>query len=294
MSVAFGVQNKGEVGTTASDLRQIIRYKWECTGVVGGLEVTGNSGLTYDVSQGMAICSKGETDGFVEAYYPGGASPAVPANTSSDSRIDVVWIASNDATQGDADNLVYIGVTVGTPGQGYPTSEVPDYATVVGDMLMPAGATSTSSATPTESVWNAIPYGSSLGILFNATDTTNSPDPITGGWRTYASGTIDLPTPRYVDIKRIFTLGGIGGDGSVYARVLVDGAQTIQNEVRAYTAPAIASSQYIENTVLLEAGQHTIQAQMTKGVGQVRKYWQRGMWAGQTLQLVDAGIAQVV
>lgn len=292
MSVAFGVQNQGSVGTTAAELRQIMRYKWGSAGVVGGLAVTGGRGLSYSVAAGMAVCTKGASDGFTEAYWPGGATGDVSANTSSSDRIDAVWITAHDATQGDADNLVAVGVTQGTPGQGAP--DVPGYATPIAYMLVPGGATSTSAASMSAAGAQAVPYGASLGILVNEVDTTNTSTAIPSGYRTYAAGTFTLPTARYVDIKRIFTLGGIGGDGSVYARVLVDGAQTIQNEVRAYGSPTIASSQYIENTVLLEAGQHTIQAQMTKGVGQVRKYWQRGTWAGQTLQLVDAGIAQVV
>lgn len=288
MSVAFGVQNQGSVGTTAPDLRQIIRYKWGSTGIVGGLEVTGGTGLSYSVSEGMAICSKGESDGFVEAYFPGG-SVETSSNPSSSDRIDTVWIASNDATQGDTDNLVYIGITQGIPGQGAPS--IPTYATPIADMLLPAGATSTSSASQSGGSVQAVPYGSSLGVLVSKVDTTNSASAIASGWQTYASGTFELPTARLVDIKRIFTLAGLSGDGSVYTRVLIDGAQVSYNEVRAFGSPGIASSQYFENTVELSAGTHTVQAQMTKGVSTVRKYWSANGWAGQTLQIVDAGIA---
>ena len=136
-----------------------------------------------------------------------------------------------------------------------------------------------------------MPYGSSLGVLVSKVDTTNSASAIGSGWQTYASGTFELPTARLVDIKRIFTLAGLSGDGSVYTRVLIDGAQVSYNEVRAFGSPGIASSQYFENTVELSAGTHTVQAQMTKGVSTVRKYWSANGWAGQTLQIVDAGIA---
>lgn len=291
MSVAFGVQNQGDVGTTASDLRHILASRWGSTGVVAGLAVTG-SGLAYNVAAGMAICSKGASDGMTEAWWPGGSTADVSANSSSNPRIDAVWVTSHDATQGDADNLVAVGVTQGTPAASPAVPTIPTYATLVAAMLVPAGATSTSSASTNRRGAQAVPYGASLGILVNAVDTTNTSTAIPSGYRTYASGTFTLPTARYVDIKRVFTLASLtSADASVYTRVLVDGSQVSQGEVRCYGSPTLATSQYMENTVFLAAGTHTVQAQMQKGVNTARKYWARNQWAGQTLQVVDAGIA---
>ena len=90
MSVAFGVQNQGSVGTTAAELRQIMRYKWGSAGVVGGLAVTGGSGLSYSVAAGMAVCTKGASDGFTEAPWPG-----VPCVTPTATRLSASpWVAS--------------------------------------------------------------------------------------------------------------------------------------------------------------------------------------------------------
>lgn len=291
MSVAFGVQNQGDVGTTASDLRHIIASKWGSTGIVAGLSVTG-SGLAYNVAAGMAICSKGASDGMSEAWWAGGSTADVAANSSSNPRIDAVWITSHDATQGDADNLVAVGVTQGTPAASPTVPTIPTYATLVAAMLMPAGATSTSAASVSALGAQAVPYGASLGILVDQVDTTNTATAIPSGYRTYAAGTFTLPTARYVDIKRIFTLTSLtSNDASVYTRVLVDGAQVSQGEVRCFGSPTLATSQYMENTVRLEAGTHTVQAQMQAGVRTARKYWSRNGWAGQTLQVVDAGVA---
>lgn len=291
MSVAFGVQNQGDVGTTASDLRHIVASRWGNTGVVAGLSVTG-SGLAYNVAAGMAICSKGASDGMTEAWWPGGATTDVSANSSSNPRIDAVWITSHDATQGDADNLVAVGVTQGTPAASPAVPTIPTYATLVAAMLVPAGATSTSAASVSASGAQAVPYGSSLGILVDQVDTTNTSTAIPSGYRTYAAGTFTLPTARYVDIKRVFTLASLtSADASVYTRVLVDGAQVSQGEVRCYGSPALATSQYMENTIRLAAGTHTVQAQMQAGVNTARKFWSSGGWAGQTLQVVDAGVA---
>lgn len=291
MSVAFGVQNQGDVGTTAAELRHIIASKWGSTGIVAGLSVTG-SGLAYNVAAGMAICSKGASDGMSEAWWAGGSTANVSANSSSNPRIDAVWITSHDATQGDADNLVAVGVTQGTPAASPTVPTIPIYATLVAAMLVPAGATSTSAASVSALGAQAVPYGASLGILVDQVDTTNTATAIPSGYRTYAAGTFTLPTARYVDIKRIFTLTSLtSNDASVYTRVLVDGAQVSQGEVRCFGSPTIATSQYMENTVRLEAGTHTVQAQMQAGVRTARKYWSSNGWAGQTLQVVDAGVA---
>lgn len=291
MSVAFGVQNQGDVGTTASDLRHIVASKWGSTGIVAGLSVTG-SGLAYNVAAGMAICSKGASDGMTEAWWTGGPTDDVSANSSSNPRIDAVWITSHDATQGDADNLVTVGVTQGTPAASPTVPTIPTYATLVAAMLVPAGATSTSAASVSASGAQAVPYGASLGILVDQVDTTNTATAIPSGYRTYAAGTFTLPTARYVDIKRVFTLTSLtSADASVYTRVMIDGAQVSQGEIRCYGSPTLATSQYLENTIRLEAGTHTVQAQMQKGVNTARKYWSSGGWAGQTLQVVDAGVA---
>ena len=291
MSVAFGVQNNGDVGTTASDLRHILASRWGSTGVVAGLSVTG-SGLAYQVAAGMAICSKGASDGMTEAWWPGGSTADVSANSSSNPRIDAVWVTSHDATQGDSDNLVAVGVTQGTPAASPAVPTIPTYATLVAAMLVPAGATSTSAASVSASGAQAVPYGASLGILVDQVDTTNTSTAIPSGYRTYAAGTFTLPTARYVDIKRVFTLASLtSADASVYTRVLVDGAQVSQGEVRCYGSPALATSQYMENTIRLAAGTHTVQAQMQAGVNTARKFWSSGGWAGQTLQVVDAGVA---
>lgn len=295
MSVAFGVQNNGDVGTTASDLRGMLWWKWEAVGIVNKYDlafpVTG-SGLHYDVGEGLAICARGSGYGYVEAYWPGGSTENVSANSSSNPRIDAVWVIAHDVTQGDPDNLVAVGVTQGTPAASPTAPSIPTSAILIATMLLPAGATSTSAASVQSKGEAAVPWGASLGILVDKVDTTNSSTAIASGYHTYASGTFTLPTARYVDVKRVFTLASLtSADASVYTRVLIDGAQVSQGEVRCYGSPTLATSQYMENTVFLEAGTHTVQAQMQKGVNTARKYWARNQWAGQTLQVVDAGVA---
>lgn len=290
MSVAFGVQNQGAVGTTAAELRKIIQYKWDSTGIVGGLAVKGNSNLTYNVAAGMAICSKGASDGFTEAFWPGGNTSAVSANTASNPRLDAVWITSHDVTQGDGDNLVAVGVTQGTAAATPAAPTIPTYATLIALMLVPAGATKASSASVSSRGAGAIPYGSSLGVLVDKTDTANQAV-LPASEYVYAAGTFTLPTKRQVDIKQTYTwrCQAGGADGSAYTSIFIDGTQVSACEVRA--EPNLATSQYLETSVVLEAGTHTVQGKIRRGVNgdKVQRYWSKNGWAGQHLQVVDAG-----
>lgn len=288
MATAYAVQQNGTVGTTAAELRKMLAYKWASTGIVGGLAVTGRSNLAYNVAAGMAICSKGASDGYTEAYYPGGQTPAVEANSGSNPRLDAVWVTSHDVTQGDEDNLVTIGVTQGTPAASPAAPQIPSYATLLALMLVPAGATKTSSATVSAKGASAIPYGSSLGVLVDKTDTANQAV-LPASEYNYAAGTFTLPTRRLVDIKQTFTLLCGSAQSSAYGRVLIDGEQVWQGEIHVF--PSFATSQYFECSTELEAGTHTIQAKLRRGVNgdTVKRYWSSGGWAGQHLQVVDAG-----
>lgn len=288
MATAYAVQQNGTVGTTAAELRKMLAYKWASTGIVGGLAVTGRSNLAYNVAAGMAICSKGASDGCTEAFYPGGQTPAVEANSGSNPRLDAVWVTSHDVTQGDEDNLVTIGVTQGTPAASPAAPQIPSYATLLALMLVPAGATKTSSATVSAKGASAIPYGSSLGVLVDKTDTANQ-SVLPASEYNYAAGTFTLPTRRLVDIKQTFTLLCGSAQSSAYGRVLIDGEQVWQGEIHVF--PSFATSQYFECSTELEAGTHTIQAKLRRGVNgdTVKRYWSSGGWAGQHLQVVDAG-----
>lgn len=295
MSTALGIQNNGSVGTTASDLRGIFAWEWATTGTVSrfnaGFVTTGKQ-LAYHVEEGLAIVGRGGGYGLVKAYWPGGDTPSVQANASGNPRLDAIYIEAHDVTQGDADNLVYVGVAQGTPAATPQVPAIPSGAELLQVRLMPAGASTTASSTLYQLGPKAIPFSTSMGILVNATDTTNSDADAAGtSWSSYAQGTFTLPSARIVDIKRVFTLASkTGKDASVYTRVLIDGEQVDYCEIEAHAA-ILATSQYVERTITLPAGTHTVQAQMRAGVEKARKYWSADGWAGQTLQVVDAGIA---
>ena len=63
-TVALGVSpDTNGVGVTPLVRRRIIGAQWANTGLVDGLNVTGRSDLRYNVSAGVAVCSRGDSDG---------------------------------------------------------------------------------------------------------------------------------------------------------------------------------------------------------------------------------------
>lgn len=292
MSVAFGVRQANGVGTSDTDIRHMLRYKWANTGVVGGLAVKGTSRLAYHVAEGMAICSKGDGDGYTEAYFPGGDTPEVKANEGGNPRIDVVWITAHDASQGDSDNLVTLGVTQGTPSASPVEPDIPTYAVRLGAFRMGAGAATTSGATATSGVDYAIMSGASLGILMDKTNSENGRTFSSSvEWKNVVSGTINLPTDRLLSIGITLTTGNEDGgySGSNYCHLYIDGAL-----YRAFEYPIQAgratSYFYVEN-LTLGAGRHTVSINLVSATCRWRTY-AGGTWAGQRVCVTDLGLAK--
>ena len=147
-NTAFGVaQTTDGVGCKDSDMRHILGTQWDSVGVVKGLSVVGTTSLYYTVDSGVAVCSKGSSDGKTIAYFDGANTATVAANSAGNPRIDSVYIYSNDISQGDSDNLVHIGVVSGTASATPVAPTLPTYATLLSEMLLPAGATTTANAT---------------------------------------------------------------------------------------------------------------------------------------------------
>lgn len=292
-TVAYPVQQDSSgKGCTAPTLRQIVKARWNNKGVVTGLGVTGGTSLVYNVSAGVAVCSKGSADGYTEAYYDGGATEAVAAGDASNPRIDTIWITSHDITLGDTDNSVVIGVTSGTPASSPAKPTIPTYATEIASMLVPSGASSTSGTTEASPIPYAIPYGASLGVLVDSTDTS-------GGTfstpRTSCSGSFFIPSDRVVDVFVTETCsanGGVwaNGEGSVYINLLLDGENKRSFECRAYSV--FAGSMCFHDSWVIPAGSHTVSLVIKKGgLTSWTQYYSPSNWAGQRLQIVDRGVA---
>ena len=199
--VALGVANSGTSGTTAQDFRMIAGALWQNAGIVSGLKVSGKSSMAYDVAAGVAVCTRGASDGKTLAYWPGG-SVATTANGGGNPRIDSIYLIAHDLSHGDADNAVAVGVAQGTPAATPAAPAIPTGATLIATMNVPAGATTTAQASQRESIIYAIPYGSTLGILGEVTNTANAYPGDTRPNVTYEQESVSfyLPTDRVVDI----------------------------------------------------------------------------------------------
>lgn len=168
MTTALGVSCDDDGnGVTPLTHRHIIGGFFQNTGIMDGLAVSGKSDLTYQVAAGVAVCSRGASDGKMLAYWPGGATTAVAAGDPSNPRIDVVWIRALNKPEyaADADNQVHVGVTQGVPAASPVKPTIPTDATEICRMLLPAGATATNAATMMGDASYALPYGATLGVL---------------------------------------------------------------------------------------------------------------------------------
>lgn len=298
MSTALGVDNivnsdASVTGTDALQLRNIIKSRFDNTGKKTGLTVTGRSDLKYNVSSGVAVCSRGTSDGYTEAYWAGGTTDAVSAGDASNPRIDLIYILPHDPTQGDSDNQVVVGVVQGTPAASPTKPSTPSGAVALAAMRVPSGATSTASAINILNVDYAIPYGSSLGILSDKTFTSNQY--ITGNC-TMTRDTIYIPTDRAVEFHITVTASANGGkwtngEGSVYVRPMVDNVAIRSFEMRLFAA-AFAGSSFATDVVSLTAGSHTVGLnleQTSATTDSVQLYYSADGWAGQRFLVTDLG-----
>ena len=303
-NTAFGVaQTSAGVGTTDTDMRHILAAQWDSTGVINGLSVTGTTSLYYRVAAGVAVCSKGPSDGKTLAYFNGGNTDTISANSSGNPRIDSVYIYSNDANQGDPDNLVHIGVTQGTAAATPTAPSIPTYATLLAQMVMPAGATTTANAHQAASVGYAIPYGASLGVLADTTNKMNA-----GGSSIVNKFFVEqttamryLPTDRLVELKfQVCASASSGASSSIgysdwYQSFVVDGAE-VANSGGEFHFTEGWTTQERSHVMEVSAGNHTIAVRTGLRGGSAPRFHYSGdsytSFYGRRLQAFDRGVVR--
>lgn len=307
MAVAFGVPQQGNVGTTASDLRHITAARWQNAGVISGLDVTGTTSLAYEVAAGVATCQRASSDGMTEAYFPGGLSPTVEANTTSLPRVDCVWVTAHDATQGDADNLVTVGVTQGVASSTPTNPTVPTYATPLAYFTMPAGATSTSSAVLTSAGWTALPFGSTMGILADYWDKRDFV--WKGKKKAFAyefPATFYVPTNRMVEFRFSLNMSASTATGATDRTHYSEFGITFQldNADISHASAnffAMASWETKEATFVttVPRGNHTARVKTWLQNGDAPRFHYNGsddynnaLWIGRRFQVIDRGAAK--
>ena len=260
MATALGVSADVDGnGVTPLVHRQIIGSYFQNSGVMDGLVVSGRNDLKYGVSAGCAVVQRAESDGKMLAYWPGGQTEnAVSAGDPSNPRIDVVWVRANNKPEysTDQDNQVHVGVTQGVPSANPVIPTVPQGCQPIGFRRMPAGATSTVSATATGDIDYVVPYGSTLGVLArlaenkDGTVDTTSKNP-------FLQQAFYIPTDRWILLHAYLCVstpnkGQTGGVAAV--QFYVDGEKYTTRKV-----PYTDSWETFEPTanVQVSAGRHT-------------------------------------
>lgn len=312
MTTALGVDiDTNGNGVDPLTHRQIIKRHWNNTGIIGGLTVSGRSDLYYGVSPGVAVCSRGDADGYTEAYFPGGNTEnAVSSGDGTYSRIDSIYLLANTGTP---DNDVHCMVVQGTPAASPVAPTLPAGALLLQQMLMPAGASNTSSAARYGDVNYAIPYGAWLPRLGyqKATSPYVVPEDVQNGkmvWYQLLAAKFMIPTDRLVNIsfETSSTVGAAGtGDelnqraGSFFVQIRVDGNvvndTSILNEYVTGNGWELESSRYstpqkVDIDVNVEAGSHFVAVWVT---GNNAPYTYPVTLNGKRmLKIEDRGVAQ--
>jgi hypothetical protein len=274
--------------------RNIIKAHWVNTGVVSGLAVSGRSDLYYGVSAGLAVCSMGDADGYVEAYWPGGKTEnTVSAGDGTYARIDTVYLLANTGTP---DNVVHCKVVQGTPAASPVAPALPTGGLKLRDVSVPAGASTTSAGAVGTDVGYAIPYGANLNRLAHAVNTTSVAQNWTANtwWPQAAATTGLLLTDRLVTVEFTwrattkYAANPSGGDGSFYAKLVVDGVD-VSDGLDECRVGNIWERQCVRFRTTLAGGKtHSVNVSIKPNTGLSHFMWQ-GL---RTVDVFDGGVAQ--
>jgi len=301
MSTALGVDNivnsdASVTGTDALQLRNIIKSRFNNIGIVSGLTVTGRSDLKYNVSAGVAVCSRGTSDGYTEAYYAGGTTDAVSAGDASNPRIDLVYILPHDKTQGDSDNQVVVGVVQGTPAASPKKPSAPSGATVLSVMRMESGATTTAAASRIESINYAIPYGASFGLLKESVQTMDGVgDRIINKYYIEQPTSFNIPTDRFITFRFYVCASASSDYSDWYQSFVLDGNEIPHSGGEFHFTEGWATQMHAYST-LVQSGTHTaaVRTGLRGGSAPIFHYGgdQYTSFIGRRLQVWDSGVSK--
>lgn len=288
-------------GLTPMEHRHIIAAEYECDGIIDGLDVRGRADLTYQVTEGVALCQRSTADGMTLAYWPGGQSPVVSANTSSNPRIDCVWIRSNNEIEYHAEddlydhgNAVEIGVTQGEPASNPVAPSLPPNSTLVRRVRVPAGAASTQNVTVDGSVDYAVSKytnGRTIGFTRLSNDFTfNSTN-----WTSYCRTQIMIPVDRMLRFELTCNPAcdppGGALDFKKYCELMVgfriDGRQYGMNHY--ITCYGAWDDKYVTDRAECVRGTHDVDVIVKKGNGNAGVKFHGGVLPGFVLRVTDQG-----
>lgn len=299
-TVALGVSPDSDGnGVTPLVHRKTIGAQWNSTGIITGLDVTGTAGLSYNVSEGVAVCQKGAGDGKTLAYWPGGDTPDVAAGDPSNPRIDAVWVtAHNRPEYSDPDNFVGVGVTQGAPAASPTAPQVPAGCQLLRCMWVPAGMTDTRSCTQWSSAQYAVMVGGNLGKLGEnwcrqtkeGRGHEDTPQlfyelPIT----------FNVPTDRMVEALFQTCFSAKDNQNSEWAASVQLDGRTVEGSTANFVSGGAWTTHEMTSVFEVTAGTHTVRMcdWTQNGSAPVFHYGPnrsgQGLFVGQRLQLFDRG-----
>lgn len=189
-----------------------------------------NSNMSVTIPDRMAFAvTRGTGDGIVVLYNNGDTNVPLAQAPNANSRYDVVWVKQNDTEKGDANSLPVYGVTSGQ-AQANPTiPAAPAGALILGNLLIPAGATGTNSSGVVSSASNNF---TSFGgpVRYRATSTLLAD-----------SGNLPNGTLQVYDVSSTTTqLWAVIGDGrsrriDADTFVVIDGSGTMSSNTNLST-----------------------------------------------------------
>lgn len=275
-------------GTSAKDIRSVVDGMYN-QGILKGCVVSrSSSDMSYNISSGIICNSFGGTESVLMPVYA--TKVKVAANTGSSSRIDYVYVKQNIPTVEGNSNIV-VGVTNTEPASS-------DRRFVIRKMVVPAGATKTSSASFSGSINYSTPYGQSGRLLVNARDTYNGQ--IKNRSLNDLGGSFSLTTDRLLRVDMTVTVDletGFQGYDRLSNLIYVDGVKRAS-----FSTGSIDMGSYTTHSwswyVQVARGEHNItvkreswyQKQYNKSSEIYFRYTANG-WPGQTLVVADVGVA---
>lgn len=289
MTTGFGVDatvdGTGKVtsGTSAWDVRRVWGGLIATPGIISGAVVsTSTTGMQYSITDGV-VAIKPTANEIIPVPVFGTTLTTLPA-PSSGTRTDYIYVQQRYPSI-DGDSEVVLGV-----GQS-----IPDRAQLLKAFFVSAGQTKTSQAVQNGGVDYAIPYGASLGTLFQNRDTFNGKFTTT---TTIAQSQLYVPTDRLVKVSVLASVSADaanGFDNSKYCeasfRVYLDNVSQWR-----WNTPGLHQAwghYYWEDTLTLTRGVHTLRCDRGRQVGPGTPYqhYQAGEMPGTLFTVDDIGPA---
>lgn len=267
-------------GTTSRDIRNITAGLFT-PGVISGAKVsTSASAMTYTVSAGVIAVPITSAE-VVLAPVPA-VTVATAAAPTSGTRTDIIYAMQGMPT---IDGHSNVQVKVGT--------SLPARAVELGRRSVGANIRNTNAAIKTGDVNYSVPYGASMGIIFEHRDARNGI--INHARTTVHTRTINLPTDRTVKFNITSAMSARNSsawDASQYCttvyEIIVDGKAIsrfstggLDKTLQTFT---------FQDSHVLRAGTHTISYAMWRGVGPGYPVAHYGSgWPGTLYTLEDIG-----